>query len=399
MNAVTPRTQAAARRRPRDRKAQIIAVAADQFYRLGYHNVGTEDVASAVGITAGALYRHFRTKQELLARTIIDGLDRAVAAVESAAPDDLDAVLTGLATRAVERRDMGILWTREARHLSDEQRTEMRTRFFVVPSRVSSVLRTTRPDLSESAAELLAWAVLAVLTSPSYHATEMPDEAMATLLHDLAATVCDTNDLGNDPPTTTHEPGNGLAPNSRREALLSAATRLFNQHGYHAVSMDDIGAAVGIKSASVYNHFAVKSDLLSTALTRAAGTLQLDMSRALAAASTARDALHGALDSYIALALSHSDLIGALVSEVMNLPDQQRHEIRHLQHDYVAEWGHLLRADRPTLDEPTARFTVHATLTVINDIARTGHLRQRPDIAHDLHVIATALLDHRGTQR
>lgn len=130
--------------------------------------------------------------------------------------------------------------------------------------------------------------------------------------------------------------------------------------------MDDIGTAVGIKSASVYNHFTVKSDPLVAALTRAAGTLQLDMSRALASASTARDALHGALDSYIQLALSHSDLIGALVSEVMNLPDQQRHEIRQLQHDYVAEWVRLLRTDRGDLDEPIARGTVHATLTVTN---------------------------------
>ncbi|GAB1512587.1 TetR/AcrR family transcriptional regulator [Actinophytocola sp. KF-1] len=63
MNAVTDRAPAAARRQPRDRKTQIIAVAADHFYRLGYHNVGTEDVASTVGITAGALYRHFGTSR------------------------------------------------------------------------------------------------------------------------------------------------------------------------------------------------------------------------------------------------------------------------------------------------------------------------------------------------
>jgi hypothetical protein len=96
----------------------------------------------------------------------------------------------------------------------------------------------------------------------------------------------------------------------------------------------------------------VKSDLLVAALTRAAGTLQLDRSRALATASTARQALHDALDSYVQLALSHKDLIGTLVSEVMNLPDRQRHEIRRPQHDYVAEWVHLLRTDRPDLDEP-----------------------------------------------
>jgi len=57
-------------------------------------------------------------------------------------------------------------------------------------------------------------------------------------------------------------PGSWTATSTRREALLTAAIRLFNQHGYHAVSMEDIGAAVGITSASVYNHFTSKSDLL-----------------------------------------------------------------------------------------------------------------------------------------
>ena len=77
-----------------------------------------------------------------------------------------------------------------------------------------------------------------------------------------------------------------------------------------------------------------------------------------------------------------------------NLPDQQRHEIRQLQHDYVAGWVRLLRTDRRHLDEPTARFTVHATLKVINDGARTAYVRRRPDITRDLSTLAEHLLGH-----
>lgn len=392
MSADTHGVPTPVRRRPRDRKEQIVAVAADRFYRLGYHNVGTEEVASTVGITAGALYRHFRNKQELLATAIIAGLDRAAAAVEQSA-DDLHNVLTGLAGCAVERRDLGVLWTRESRHLNDEQRARMRQRFFVVPDRLNAVLRAARPELSTADADFLAWVLLAVLTSPSYHGTEMPPDQLADLLHRMSTTACGiTTPDGRRDTAPAQAPASGLLPSSRREALLAAATRLFNQRGYHAVSMDDIGAAVGITSASVYNHFTVKSDLLVAMLARAAGSLQLDMSHALASASTAREALDGALDSYIRLALSHSDLIATLVSEVMNLPDQQRHDIRQLQHDYVAEWVHLLRTNRPDLDEPAARFVVHATLTVINDVARTRRLRDRVDVAQDLHDVATALL-------
>ena len=61
-------------RRPRNRKAQILAVARDQFGRSGYHQVNMEDIASAVGITAGALYRHFPNKQEILAQVMLNTL-------------------------------------------------------------------------------------------------------------------------------------------------------------------------------------------------------------------------------------------------------------------------------------------------------------------------------------
>ncbi len=59
----TPKTTPKKTLRPRNRKAQIITVAREQFGRSGYHNVSMEGIASAVGITAGALYRHFPNKQ------------------------------------------------------------------------------------------------------------------------------------------------------------------------------------------------------------------------------------------------------------------------------------------------------------------------------------------------
>src|SRR5690606_41239088 len=80
------RTHPARGRRPRDRKAQIVTAAADLFHQHGYHTVTMDQIAGAVGITAGALYRHFRNKQELLARTVDDGLSAFETAVRATAP-------------------------------------------------------------------------------------------------------------------------------------------------------------------------------------------------------------------------------------------------------------------------------------------------------------------------
>ena len=51
-------------RRPRDRKQQILAAAGELFREHGYHNVSVAQVAAAVGITAPALYRHFKNKPD-----------------------------------------------------------------------------------------------------------------------------------------------------------------------------------------------------------------------------------------------------------------------------------------------------------------------------------------------
>ncbi|MFT4973632.1 MAG: AcrR family transcriptional regulator, partial [Saprospiraceae bacterium] len=53
---------------------------------------------------------------------------------------------------------------------------------------------------------------------------------------------------------------------SRKEEIKSAAARLFRKKGYSATSMRDIATAVGIKAASIYNHFKGKQELLQMLL-------------------------------------------------------------------------------------------------------------------------------------
>lgn len=52
-----------------------------------------------------------------------------------------------------------------------------------------------------------------------------------------------------------------------RERIVEAAFALFAERGYHAVSVRDIAAAVGIKDASLYNHFPGKQAIFDAVLT------------------------------------------------------------------------------------------------------------------------------------
>jgi predicted acetyltransferase len=76
----------------------------------------------------------------------------------------------------------------------------------------------------------------------------------------------------------------------------------------------------------------------------------------------------------------------------VHLPDEQRHAIRRLQHDYVGEWVQLLTTRRPGLTEPEARVITQAVLAIVNDLSRIGHLRRRPQLNDDLAALGQAVL-------
>src|SRR6202163_77651 len=52
-----------------------------------------------------------------------------------------------------------------------------------------------------------------------------------------------------------------------REKIVQSARRLFNRHGFNAVSIDDLMADAGLTRGSFYAYFDSKSDLYATSIT------------------------------------------------------------------------------------------------------------------------------------
>lgn len=381
--------------RPRDRKAQILAAASEHFSRSGFHNVGTDVIAASVGVTPGALYRHFRSKQDILAAAVMDSFDRALGELENRDSDDLAGIVRGLAIAGADRRELGVLWSRESRHLPVDQRRQLRAHLFELLSHLSRALREARNELADRDAEFLAWCLLAVVTSPSYHRTEIAADRLIALLQGLGLSVCAVDLVGvrEEVDSLDVQPEARVTPLSRREALIAAAARLFNERGYQDATMEDIGAAIDLTSASVYRHFATKADLLNAVVVRGSESLYAGLSSALSRARTPRGALDNVVAAYVDFAMVHHDLLGVLVAEVSQLPDAYKHTLRRAQHDYVAEWIRLLEQARPDFDVDEVRFRVYAVLTVVNDVARTARLRRSSLVCDDLGRIAACLLD------
>ncbi|MFC5139604.1 TetR/AcrR family transcriptional regulator [Actinomycetospora rhizophila] len=363
-------TDTPVRRRPRDRRRQILAAAAALFWSEGYHRVGMADVATAVGIAPSALYRHVRGKQELLLAILDEHLARIEGLV--AAPDG--DLVAGLAALTLERREFGLLWEREAGHLPAEESRAIRHRL----RDVAAVVAAAGAEPDAATAELRAWAAMSVIDSPAHHRWALPGDRFGDLLAGAARAVL-TAPLppATGPAAAAARPG-ALAPASRREALLAAATRLFGEHGYPAVGLGDIGAAAGIAGPSVYRHFATKTDLLLAVLYRGNEALWLGLHHALARAVDADDALTRLAADYTAFVAENPEIVSVLVSQTIHLPAEPRDELRRSQRAYLAEWVALLTAARPGLPAAEARVLVHAALALINSLVRVHHLALRP---------------------
>ncbi|OXM72509.1 MULTISPECIES: TetR/AcrR family transcriptional regulator [Amycolatopsis] len=61
----------------------------------------------------------------------------------------------------------------------------------------------------------------------------------------------------------TAEPAAAVRPRNRRQLIVEAAGRVFSERGYHAASMEEIAAGVGITAAALYRHFPNKYALFA----------------------------------------------------------------------------------------------------------------------------------------
>ncbi|WP_410567709.1 TetR/AcrR family transcriptional regulator [Amycolatopsis sp. cmx-4-61] len=381
--------------RPRDRKAQLATVAAELFRARGFPGVGIKDIADAAGVTGPALYRHFADKQAILAYVVLSGFEDMEAATAEALSDavqpsdQLESLLSRLATQAVERREIAALWRWEGRHLPKEDQREIARRSALALTAWSKALLARRPELPSEDAELLCWAALSVFGSVSVHHTSVARRRFAQLLVELALGVLNTTLPASSTPPPS--PGLSLGTPSRREQVLAEATTLFAQRGYHDVSMEDIGAAAGIAGPSIYRHFPSKAALMVAIGHRAADRLALAAERALRT-SDEGSALRRLAESYVHTILRTPELLVSFSADRVTMPDRDKADLLRVQRDYVAQWVTLLSAVRPSLPVKEAKITVHAALTIANDLARTRRVASRPNFEAELTTLLRTVL-------
>ena len=153
---------------------------------------------------------------------------------------------------------------------------------------------------------------------------------------------------------------------TRREEILDAAAGLFADRGYHGVSIDDIGAAVGMSGPGIYRHFASKEDVLAQMLLRISQSLHDEGGRRVVAAPDGVAALDALLRWHVEFSLSRPALITVHGRELGNVPAPARRQIRRLQRLYVEEWVTVLSEVLPGAPQARLRAAAHAAIGLLN---------------------------------
>ena len=95
----------------------------------------------------------------------------------------------------------------------------------------------------------------------------------------------------------------------RQEQLRREAARMFAEFGYHGVSIEDLGASVGISGPAVYKHFSSKDALLAALLIGISEDLLENGRVEVAGSSNPREALERLVDKHLEFSLTEPDLI------------------------------------------------------------------------------------------
>ncbi|MFJ1768123.1 TetR/AcrR family transcriptional regulator [Amycolatopsis sp. NPDC088138] len=363
--------------RPRNRKQLIVDAAGRVFSERGYHAASMEEIATTVGITAAALYRHFPNKYALFAECANVMADRLVAAVDEVPAEAALADLLAAVTRVtVAHRASGGVYRWEARYLERGDRRVLKAKFTHVVERVTEVVRREHPLPGE---HLRAAAALGAIASITMHRTSIaPRRAEDLLLASALRVVATSPAVPVDRARPVELPVLPV-PRTRRAEILAAAVPLFERDGFATVTNGRIAEAAGLVPSTLYRHFPGKADILAAACLQAAGLLAQSVEQNLHGVAGPHDAVVALAATYVAYSFEHTALTSVADAELAGLPADLQRPLAVAQREHIAIWEQQLRLVRPDLDPRQARALVHAGFGVVVEAGRRLRWQDTPD--------------------
>jgi AcrR family transcriptional regulator len=185
--------QPAPRARTNKREA-IIAAAAELFSERSFEGTGISDIAAAVGITGGAVYKHFDSKQEVLRTIVQRAVEQVVAKVDeivqsTSVEQRLPALVDNLVQSMLENRALTSVMYYEASRLDPEMREFVDRAHRLHAAEWTHALSVLRPELSDAERATLVQLVYAAIVAGVGYPSGLDGERLAGLLRGAALAI------------------------------------------------------------------------------------------------------------------------------------------------------------------------------------------------------------------
>ena len=173
------------------RRQQILDIAAELFAARGFHGVSVAELGSACGISGPALYKHFESKDAMLAEmlvsiseTLLDEGRRRIAGAGSPR-EALEALVEWHIEFALAHRALIVVQDRDWSSLPDAARERVRSLQRSYVDAWATQIRLVDAGLSAEDSRTRAHVMFGLLNSTP-HSGRLPDPQMHDVLRDMA---------------------------------------------------------------------------------------------------------------------------------------------------------------------------------------------------------------------
>lgn len=177
--------------RSEGRRQQILRCAAQLFADRGFHGVSVDDLGAAAGVTGPALYRHFRSKDDILSELLVSASERLLEGgrrrVEGAQDPvrALDALIEFHVAFALDEPDVITVQQRDLSSLPPRARRTVRAlqhEYVLIWADVVERITGCGTERAIAAAH----AGFGLMNSTP-HSARLPGDAMSALLREMTA--------------------------------------------------------------------------------------------------------------------------------------------------------------------------------------------------------------------
>jgi AcrR family transcriptional regulator len=178
------------KRRP-FRRDQILDIAIDLFYERGYHGTGMDEIGEAAGITGPAIYRHFKSKDDILSAALehvasqMMGRVQEIAESTASPRERLGGLIDNLVSSILDKPALAELALYERRVFPDATRQGFDRIHRLHVAEWVHVVSQLHPTLSEGDVRLMVGAALGLLGSVLSYQSGLPRPQLDELLHDM----------------------------------------------------------------------------------------------------------------------------------------------------------------------------------------------------------------------